>query len=633
MCGIAGIITTTGTDCQQTVRSMSARLRHRGPDDLTEWAGEGASFGHTRLAIIDVDGGAQPFFSEDGRIVAIYNGEIYNFAKLRAELVSRGHRFSTRTDGEVIVHLYEEEGRECLAKLKGMFALALLDTQTGELLLARDRLGQKPLLYLNTPERIVFASELAALLESNPGSFELDPQALDDYLTYGYVPAPRTIYRNVLKLPPAHGLVWRAGSVELFRYWSIEDEKPIEDLTESHAAEALRATLTDAVRARLISDVPLGAFLSGGLDSSIIVGLMASLVDEPVKTFSIGFDEPGYSELSFAREVARMHGTDHTEFVVRPDCISMLPELVRHFGEPFADSSAIPTYCVARQTVEHVKVALSGDGGDELFSGYERYEALRIAGRLHGRAALRFLFGRKFWRRLGRSGDLKSRMVSLRRFATSVAMEDLPRYLSYLQIFGPEQKADIYRPEFVEQLSGHDAEHYLRNVWERFAEDGDSGPRALDLSARAARTDLASYLPGDLLTKVDVTSMANSLEVRSPFLDHELVQLALRIPTRLKRSGVRGKQILRRTFADILPTTVLHRRKMGFAVPMGRWMREQLHGYVEKMLLSNQTRINKYFRPDALREMVAEHVERRTDHTSRLYALLMLELWHREFMG
>ena len=608
---------------------MTAQLTHRGPDGRSEWSGNGACFGHTRLAIIDVEGGRQPLLSEDGRIALIYNGEIYNFRSLRARLESRGHRFATNVDGEVIVHLYEEEGRSCLSQLRGMFALALFDTVRGELLLARDRLGKKPLVYLTTPDGIAFASELAALRESRLIPFELAPEVLDDYLSYGYVSAPSTIYRNVFKLEPAHALVWRAGSVQVFPYWSFQDEHPVDNLSESDASEAVRSTLTDAVRMRLVSDVPLGAFLSGGLDSSIIVGLMARLSDAPVRTFTIGFGEPEYSELAFARELAAMHRTDHTELIVRPDCVTVLPELARRFGEPFADSSSVPTYYLSHQTVAHVKVALSGDGGDELFSGYERYEALRTAGRLHEHALTRFIFARRFWGRLGRGADPKSRSVALRRFAASVAMDDLPRYLSYLRIFSPEEKAFLYREDFLERLGGHDAEDYLSRVWERFA---DRSSRSLDLNARAARTDLLTYLPGDLLAKADIASMANSLEVRSPFLDHELLRVALRIPSRLKRSGLRGKRILRSTFADLVPPRLLHRRKMGFAVPMGRWLRTELSDYLRGMLLAGDARVHRYFRPEALDQLVADHLHGRVNHASQLFALLMLELWHREFM-
>lgn len=630
MCGIAGIVTTADKDFREAVRRMAARLNHRGPDGRSEWTGGAACFGHTRLAIIDVRGGGQPLFSEDRQVVLIYNGEIYNFPTLRAGLESRGHRFATHVDGEVIVHLYEEEGRAFLTKLRGMFALAIYDVARGELLLARDRLGEKPLVYLTTPDGIAFASDLAALRESGLARFESAPEALDDYLTYGYVPAPATIYQDVFKLQPAHALSWRKGSAEVFRYWSFDDERPQQDLSESDASEALRTALTEAVRMRLVSDVPLGAFLSGGLDSSIIVGLMAKLSDRPVRTFSIGFGEPEYSELGFARELAAMHRTDHTEFMVHPECVQVLPELARRFGEPFADSSAIPTYYVARETAKHVKVALSGDGGDELFSGYERYEALRMAARLHGHPLARFVLGRRFWQRLGRKAAGKSRAVSLRRFATSVAKDDLSRYLSYLQVFTPEEKAELYRDDFIERLHSRDAEAHLRGVWERSAPDGPAGP--LDLSARAARTDLLSYLPGDLLTKVDVASMANALEVRPPYLDHELVGLALRIPTGLKRSGLHGKHILRRTFADLVPPPILNRRKMGFAVPMGRWLRTELSGYLRSTLLAEDARVLQHFRTEALNRLVSEHVDGGVDHAAGLYALLMLELWHREFM-
>lgn len=608
---------------RRAVETMADRLVHRGPDDRSLWSDGRATLGHTRLSIIDLIGGAQPLTSEDGRMVLIYNGEIYNFRELRAELEAAGHHFRSRTDGECVVHLYEESGTDCLTRLRGMFAFALYDARAGSVLLARDRMGQKPLVYRLLPDAIAFASELAALAAMDSRRPALDLAALDDYLAYGYVPEPRTIYQGIGKLPPAHALVWRDGSARVFRYWSVDEHPPREDLEEAEASELLRAKLTEAVRLRLVSDVPLGAFLSGGLDSSIVVALMAQLSQTPVRTFSVGFEEAAYSELPFARAVAQRHHTQHTEFTVRPENLEILGRLVRHFGEPFADSSAIPTWQVAQVTAGQVKVALSGDGGDELFSGYERYEAVRVAGKLHRNPAMRWLFAPGWWKWLG-GGEQKGLRTRLRRFAESVPLADFERYLAYVSVFAPHQKAALLRPETLRSLGDHDASTYLRRAWDRFA--------SCDLSARAARTDLVTYLPGDLLTKVDITSMANSLEVRSPFMDHELVELAVRIPTAMKREKLRGKRILRRTFADLLPEEVLNRRKQGFAIPVGRWFRGSLGRYLEETILAPDARIAEYVRPEAVRGLVAEHLQERGDFGGQIWALLMLELWHREFM-
>ena len=636
MCGICGAAWTDAgralTDAE--LAAMTDRLRHRGPDDLGSFRDRHAALGFRRLSILDLPGGHQPMSNEDGTVHVAFNGEIYNFPALRHRLEARGHTLRSSGDTEVIAHLYEDEGPDFAASLRGMFAIAVWDAPRHRLVLARDRLGQKPLVYRLEPDRILFASELKALLALPEPELprRLDPLALDLYLTYGYVPHPRTILEGFHKLPPAHVAVWHEGRLTLDRYWEPdwdrERRRPIaEDLGE------LRSTLSDAVREQMIADVPLGAFLSGGVDSTIIVGLMQRHATHRVKTFSIGFDDPAFDESSFARMAAEHLGTEHHAFVVKPEAWETLPKLAWHFDEPFADSSSLPTWHVSRLTREHVTVALTGDAGDELFGGYDRYRGVALAEQL-GRlpAGLRRWLGGPVARSLPASSRAKTKLRSVKRWLEAIGLSPERRYLRWMTSFDEPTRAGLYADDFLDALA---------SAAESDPEDADPAgvlSRAMDVSTRrdpvtrAMIADLLTYLPGDLLVKVDLASMAHGLECRGPFLDHRVVELALAMPVdrKLRLRGGRSKAVLKRAFAELLPDPIRTRPKMGFGVPLDRWFRGELKDELRDVLLDPVSLGRGLFRPAAVERLIAEHVEGRRDHAYRLWALLMLELWFRQ---
>ena len=624
MCGISGVAGSLAYDWAHLQR-MNAALVHRGPDGEGSHWDDGIGLAMRRLAIIDVEGGDQPIYNEDGTVCVVYNGEIYNFLELRPELEARGHRFSTRSDTEVIVHAYEEFGPACVERLWGMFALALWDSRKQLLLLARDRLGKKPLAYyVNHTGGIAFASELNALLQHPDVPREVDPRAIDDYLTYLYVPAPTTAYRDVKKLPPAHRLVWQHGRVTVEPYWQVRFGEKV-NLSEDEALEQFGSLFRDSVRRRLIADVPLGAFLSGGMDSSSVVAEMAELSAGPVKTFSIGFGERDFDELAYARQVAERFGTEHHELVVEPRALEVLPTLVEHYGEPYADSSAVPSYYVSQLTRKHVTVALNGDGGDELLAGYERHWAARIAARYD--TVPRFVRHGLIRPLIPLLPEPRQRRAFLRRAKRFLAAAHLPvlaRYLHWVGAYTPAQKAALYTPEYVEMLGDHDAGDWLRQA---LAPE----PR-LDPVDAVQRADTLLYLPQDCLTKIDIASMANSLEARSPLLDHRLVEFCASLPSSYKLRGRTSKWLLRRLMHDRLPPAILTRPKMGFGVPVGDWLHGQLRPLLDDTVLSDRALSRGYFRPDGVRALVDEHVSRRADRTPHVWALLMLELWFRTFI-
>ena len=626
MCGITGLAGTLRTD-RGTLQAMNDALAHRGPDgEGFFWPESGqVGLGMRRLAIIDVAGGDQPIFNEDGSVCVVFNGEIYNFLDLREELEARGHTFATHADTEVVVHAYEEFGVECLQHLWGMYALALWDAREQRLLLARDRLGKKPLVYFDDPRGgLAFASELHALFAHPSVPRQVEPRAIDDYLTYLYVPAPTTAYRDVKKLPPGHRLIWQAGRVTVEPYWQVRFSEKLR-ISEGEAVEQFGVLLRDAVRRRLIADVPLGAFLSGGMDSSSVVAEMAELSSGPVKTFSIGFGERDFDELHFARQVAQRFGTEHHELVVEPHALDVLPTLVRHYGEPYGDSSAIPTYYVAQLTRQHVTVALNGDGGDELLAGYERHWAARVAARYD--TLPRFVRHGLIRPLIPLLPEPRQRRAFLRRakrFMTAAHLPVLDRYLHWVGAFGPALKADLYTSDFRATLAGNDSGHWLR--------DALAPEPGLDPVDAVLRADALLYLPEDLLAKVDIASMANSLEARSPLLDHRIVEFCAALPSSYKLRGRTSKWLLRQLMRDRLPPEILTRPKMGFGVPVGEWLRGELRPLLEDTLLSSRSLNRGYFKPAAVRALVDEHVSRRADRTSHIWGLLMLELWFREFV-
>lgn len=637
MCGIVGAAWTEGGrgPGDDALAAMMNRIVHRGPDDQGVYRDPHAALGFRRLSIIDVGGGHQPMANEDGTIWTVFNGEIYNFPALRNRLEARGHTLRTHTDTEVLVHLYEDEGVGLFALLRGMFALAIWDAPRRTLVLGRDRLGQKPLVYRldQGGRRLLFASELKALLALPESELPrtVDPLALDRYLTYGNVPHPGTILQGVYKLPPAHHAVWHDGQLTLGRYWEPDWDaeaslKPGEDVAR------LRELLTDAVREQMVADVPLGAFLSGGIDSTIIVGLMQQASTQPVRTFSIGFDDPAFDETGYAETAAQFLGTVHQSFRVEPRAWEALPKLADLFDEPFADSSALPTWYVARETRNAVTVALTGDAGDELFAGYDRYRALALSMALDRLpAGPRRLLSGPVARMLPVSVEAKTRLRRVRRWLEAIGEPLVSRYLTWMHLFDEPARMALYSDAWLDALAAAAAERPEEadptNVLGRAF---DAAPNR-DPVTRAMVADILTYLPCDLLVKVDMASMAHSLECRGPFLDHRVVELAVSLPLRrkLRLRGGRSKVVLKEAFADLLPKEIRHRPKMGFGVPLDRWFRGPLKDELRAVLLDPVARARGLFRPEAVARLVDEHIERQADHAYKLWGLLMLELWFR----
>ncbi len=625
MCGITGIVQLDGQKASlELLQKLTSCITHRGPDaDGFQQLGA-AALGHRRLAIIDLLGGAQPLCNEDETVWIAFNGEIYNFPDLRTELENKGHIFRTNSDTEAIVHAYEEWGEDCPQKLRGMFAFAIYDTKTQTLFLARDRLGKKPLLYANSGKSFVFASEFQALLAHPDVPRRINFAAMDLYLSNLCTPAPDSIYQDIKKLPPAHSLTLKNGETKLRRYWSIEEHfEPSRKLkiSEDEAAEELLKRLEECVRIRLMSEVPLGAFLSGGIDSSTVVAMMARFTSQPVKTFSIGFEESDYSETPHARRLAEKYGCEHHEIIVRADAQAILPTLVRHYGEPYSDSSAVPSFYVAQETRKHVTVALNGDGGDETFAGYERYRALQLTESFP--APVRAL-GAAFGKMLPSGLNFRSKMVRLKKMLQATNLPAPRRYLNWQSAFTFEQKGVLYNPSFAASLGeiSNPVAVYMANALARHFNSVDA----------CQFSDINAYLPDDLLTKVDITTMANSLEARSPLLDHTLMEWAATLPSNLKLKGSSGKYILRRAIRDLVPAENMERPKMGFGVPVGKWLRGEMKPLFYDTVLSERALNRGYFRPDALRNLAEEHFDERAEHGPRLWTLLMLELWHQEFV-
>jgi asparagine synthase (glutamine-hydrolysing) len=626
MCGIAGYIDLWDAGEAREVEERSAVLdrmcriiRHRGPDDQGVMLKPGIALGMRRLSIIDLAGGHQPISGEDDSVTIVFNGEIYNFLELKPQLEALGHTFSTHSDTEAIVHAYEEFGPDCLQHLRGMFAFAIWDERARRLFIARDRAGKKPLYYTTTPKgTFVFGSELKGLLEHPDVVKELDPEALDAYLTLGYVPDPLSIFRGIHKLPPAHFLTFSDGVVSVKQYWDFELSND-QSMSETDCLEELRKLLDESVRLRLISDVPLGAFLSGGIDSSTVVAMMARHMGQPVKTFSIGFHEDSYNELKYARLTAKKFATDHHEFLVTPDICSIVDELVWHFDEPFADSSAIPTYMVSKLAREHVTVILSGDGGDELFAGYTRYVVDR---KREGFGLLPRPLREHVMRPL--SQHLPHATWG-RNYLHNVSLDPISRYLDSVSVFTSLNRKSLYTPEFSNKL-GH--ANYVSSLFQDLVGKVASN-EPLD---RLLYLDSKTYLPGDILTKVDRMSMAVSLEARAPLLDHKLIEFVTKIPASLKLAGLETKYLLKKAVKDLVPSEILNRPKQGFGVPIQEWINQQLRSRLRETLTEPRTRQRGYVDPRYVDVLLDEHERGRRDHSTGLWALFMLELWHRQFL-
>jgi len=629
MCGIAGFIDPdrlSNAEHAVILDRMCRVITHRGPDDQGMLVADGVALGMRRLSIIDLAGGHQPISGCDKSAVTIvFNGEIYNYRDLQSELEARGHRFRTHSDTETIVHAYEEYGEACVERLRGMFAFALWDARGQKLFIARDRTGKKPLYYSLTPRgTLVFGSELKSLMEHPEVGRETNPMAIDAYLTLGYVPDPMCVLKGVRKLPPGHHLSFAEGRVALKQYWDFpfetaaEAEPPAAARAEDYLDE-LRSLLDEAVRVRLIADVPLGAFLSGGIDSSAIVGLMSRHTAQPVKTFSIGFHEDSFNELKYARVAAQHFGTDHHEFIVTPDICHIVDELAWHFDEPFADSSAVPTYMVSKLAREHVTVALSGDGGDELFAGYTRYATER---RRSGFARLPRAVRRNLMQPLSRR---LPHGTWGRNYLHNVSLDPTERYLDSVSVFTALNRRSLYTGDFSHQLADGSS------VATRFRHYAEHLPGADPLSL-LLYLDSKTYLPGDILTKVDRMSMAVSLEARAPLLDHKLIEFVTRIPAALKMRGLEGKHIFKRAISDFVPAEILERPKQGFGVPINQWINVELRERIRETITEPRARARGYTEPVYITRLLDEHERGRRDHSTQLWSLFMLELWHRAFM-
>lgn len=623
MCGISGIFEfdQARTVEREAVHRMNESLRHRGPDDEGIFVDLGIGLGHRRLSIIDVAGGHQPICNEDGTIWVLLNGEIYNYPDLSRDLLAQGHRFTTRSDTEAIVHLYEEYGEECFAKLRGMFAIAIWDSGKRRLLLARDRIGKKPLYYYADRSRFIFGSELKAILAADGVPRTIDSLAVCDYFSLSYIPAPRTVYKNVRKLQPAHYLVVTNEGIREVPYWRLSFSK-VQDRREEEWCELIREQLYEATRIRLMSEVPLGAFLSGGVDSSSIVAMMSQLMDRPVTTCSIGFSAQEFDESAFARQVASQFHSDHHEDVVEVEALDVIDKLAWHYDEPFADSSAVPTYYVSKMARRRVTVALGGDGGDENFAGYRRYVFDRMENRMRGLVPApvrRSVFGP-----LGRwYPGLAWAPRPLRAKATlqSLSRSPLEGYFNSISVFRPDEKAQLFTRDFQQQLADYDSLEVLRKHYD----DADTA----DPLSRIQYVDIKTYLPDDILAKVDRASMAVSLELRAPILDHKFMELVASIPSDLKLRGRTGKYIFKKAMEPLLPRDILYRPKQGFAIPLDRWFRGELKDLAYDLVITNNK--DGILDRNYLSAIWKQHQAGRFDRSAYLWTVLMFRKWQQVF--
>jgi len=628
MCGICGIVDfRSGANINEAlVRKMCAVLAHRGPDQEGVYLRMPAALGHRRLSIIDLESGDQPMSDDGGNLWIAYNGEVYNFLEERRRLEEEGVRSRTHSDTEVLLHLYQRHGVDMLQRLRGMFAFGLWDEQEERLFLARDRAGQKPLHYFQKGGLLVFASEIKAILEHPEVSREIDPFALDDYLSYNCVPPPRTMFDSVRKLPPAHFLLFDRSGVKIKRYWDVEF-KPDASISFQEAASRVLEGLREATRLRMISDVPLGAFLSGGIDSSLVVAIMSQVSERPVKTFSIGFEEAGWSELPYARAVAERYGTNHREFVVKPEAIRILPKLIYHFDEPFADSSAIPTYYLAEVTRKHVTVALNGDGGDESFAGYDRYLGASWLARYRALPEwARAGFLQRLLERVPGRGNKPSFLRRMKRMNEASLVLPEEAYCSFLEIFAPADKDRLLGPGLKAIVDRHDSRTSLFEL----LRSKRGGPEILGSLLYA---DLNAYLPDDLLVKIDRMTMAHSLEGRSPLLDHHLIELAATLPAKYKLQGLTSKVLLKHIARDLIPSRLIDRPKMGFGVPMARWFRTDLKKCISRIFENSRFVKMGWLQREAMDNLWAEHLSGRRDHCHRIWGIVNLELWFEYFVA
>lgn len=627
MCGIAGKVVLKGNPlAPEILQKMAQALAHRGPDDHGIYLNQPKNVGlvHRRLAIIDLSPtGHQPMSDNEGQIWITFNGEIYNYQELRTALIEKGYPLRSQSDTEVIIYLYQEYGEKCLQYLRGMFAFAVYDQVKQKLFLARDRLGKKPLKYFFDGQTFIFASELKAILMNSEVPRDIDLEAIDLYLSLNYVPSPLTGFSHIRKLPPAHYLVLENGHLKCQRYWSLAYQ-PTLKISEAEAVTEIRSRLEEAVKIRLFSDVPLGAFLSGGIDSSIIVGLMAQNSSQAIKTFSIGFDYESHNELKYARQIAQRFQTDHTEYIVAANTAEILPKLVGSYEEPYADSSALPTYHLAQMTRQKVTVALSGDGGDENFAGYSLFPILKI---LCAHQKIPHHLRRYLFRSIIQILDHVSSSEITRRLKKANELTFQSDFVKFFELlayfyFPPQEKTQIYQPDFPRSETWSNlAKHLLP---QDFLVPNPRISKSLNYFLNLSTTSL---LPDDFLVKVDIASMANSLEVRAPFLDHQFMEFVARLPERFKLKGRQKKYILKRAFANFLPPELISRKKMGFCIPIDEWFRTTLKNFSREILLAKNARLHVFIRPDYVQKLIKEHQNSSRNHGQRIWNLLCLELW------
>ena len=634
MCGIAGILDIKRKPENHILLSMTGAMRHRGPDGEGIYIDGPAGLGHRRLSIIDLNTGAQPMSNEDGSVWITYNGEVYNFVELRNELESRGHKFRTKSDTEAIIHAYEQYGEECVKKLRGMFSFCIWDAKKKTLFLARDRVGKKPLYYFYNKSRFVFASEIKAIIADRNIKRELDMSAVCDYFTYQYVPFPKTIFKNIYKLPPGHFMTVHQQpdnridiQIDIQQYWDIK-YCPDYSVSENEWVEGLKEKLLDAVKVRLISDVPLGAFLSGGLDSSAVVAFMSRVMSQPVKTFSIGFEEADFSELEYARKIARQYGTDHHEMIVKPDAVELLPKLAWEFDEPFADSSAIPTYYVSKMARKNVTVVLSGDGGDETFAGYSRYASASWFYRWTKFAPypLRRIF-------FGGVSSLMPYGMRGKGFLRHLTLSPFEYYKGMITQEDSKYFDELFNKDVISEIAGHRGKKtgilksnngMMEEFYNRYPND--------DYLTKIQYLDTKTYLAEDILTKVGRASMLCSLETRSPLLDHEVLEFAARIPSSYKIRNSQKKYIFKKTMSEFLPSDIVNRDKMGFCTPLRHWFKKDLAGYAEDMLLGEKCRNRGFFNTKFIESLISSHRLKYRDLSSHIWQLLFFEHWCRNWL-
>ncbi|MBN1480455.1 asparagine synthase (glutamine-hydrolyzing) [candidate division KSB1 bacterium] len=626
MCGICGIIHPQKdhpVECAD-VKRMCDVMKHRGPDDEGQYIFENVGLGMRRLSIIDLSTGHQPIYNEDRSMAIVFNGEIYNHQSIRQELQSKGHHFTTKTDTEAIIHAYEEWGVDCVHKLNGMFGFAIWDSRKHRLFMARDRIGIKPLYYYRDEQQLVFASELKSIVQLPSVPKEIEPKALDTFLTFEYIPSPFSIFKNVHKVPAGHWLLYQDGEIKIHQYWCLQYRRSTADVLALE--QQLQDILEDAVKIRLMSDVPLGAFLSGGLDSSSVVAMMSRHSSEPVKSFSIGFDESTYNELPYARAIAEKYHTDHFEEIIRPDATSLTEKILWMLDEPFGDFSVFPTFLVSEMARKNVTVVLSGDGGDELLAGYDTYIAQRLAAKYETLPAfLRKATIEPIINALPPTEKKKGFINRAKRFIEGARLPAHLQHVRWMIFLQRAEKELLYSYDFRNSLNGYDAFGFIE---EHFAQATSDDP--LD---QQEYVDIKTYLVDDILVKVDRMSMAHSLEARVPFLDHRFVEFAATIPSNFRLHGKRTKYILKSALRDELPLTILERGKEGFSIPIKNWIKSELKPMMMSALSEQNIKEKGFFDPSCVRRLVDEHLKGQENHSHRLWALIVFHMWYDLYMN